>query len=415
MKRRDFLQSGFNLTGGLWLSQFLAGSKVFADSGDSVEIPPRFFVEIFVSGGWHTSLAMDPWILPTRLDETDAFIEYRMDEVFKEGNIALGPAMKTLNRFASKMNIINGIFVSAADGGHQASEIYGTTGRGDGKSGTFAVEYELSRDASPVGVVTSSSLYAGQSAVNSVNASVLENMGGQDTFDFPFQNPNSPIAKAMQVQKFHVDKFKEFQKIISSLRALNPKLESAHVVAAAFKTGLATSASLRIMEGFLDTHANHPGTHLSGLITKFEQIKNIFEAFEKIEYANGKSLFDVTTFYVNSEFSRTPALDAAKGTNHNSLNNSAIIIGPDFKGNQVFGASRVVPAAESANKKSYLIAQMVDLTTGEILKSKADAQKHGALIRPENVIATLAQGLKVQRNIFGPISDDVPALKQLLR
>ena len=152
MKRRDFLSSGMQLTGSLWLSQFLGAANAMAQT----TLAPRFFVEIIVSGGWHTSLAMDPWLAATRLDEKDAFIEYREDQVIRNGNIALGPAMLSLNRFAPKMNIINGIFISATDGGHEAAEIYGTTGRGDGLAGTFAVEYELSRNASAMGIVTSS-------------------------------------------------------------------------------------------------------------------------------------------------------------------------------------------------------------------------------------------------------------------
>ena len=408
MKRRDFLQSGFSLTSGLWLSQFLIGNQAFANTDETVA--PRFFVEISVSGGWHTNLAMDPWLAATRLDESDVFVEYRSDEVFRSGNIALGPAMKSLQSYASRMNIINGIFISPTDGGHQAAEIYGTTGRGDGTSGTFAVEYELYRDPSPLGVISSGNLYTGQSAVNSVNIFNLAGMTAEVNAELPFQNPTSPIAKAMQVQKNNLEKFKEFQKILALQKLTNPNLGNGYVAAAAFKSGLAATASLPLNEANLDTHANHPGTHLAGLTSMFDKLKNIFEAFEKTEYANGQSLFDLTTFYITSEFSRTPALDGSKGTNHNPLNNSAIIISPDFKGNQVFGASRVIPKAESANGTSYLVAQMVDMATGEIIKSKTDAEKRGTLIRPENVIATLAESLKVQRNIFPPIGADVTAI-----
>ncbi len=413
MKRRDFLQSGFSLTSGLWLSQFLMGNQAYANTNETTA--PRFFVEISISGGWHTNLAMDPWLAETRLDESDVFVEYRSDEVFRSGNIALGPAMKSLQNYASKMNIINGIFVSPTDGGHQAAEIYGTTGRGDGTSGTFAVEYELYRDPSPLGVVSSGNLYTGQSAVNTVNILNLANMTAEVSPDLPFQNPTSPIAKAMQVQKNNLEKFKEFQRILATQKLTDPNLGNGQIAAAAFKSGLAATASLPLNEANLDTHSNHPGAHLTGLTAMFDKLKNILTAFEKTEYANGQSLFDLTTFYITSEFSRTPALDGSKGTNHNPLNNSAIIISPDFKGNQVFGASRVVPKAESANGTSYLVAQMVDLATGDIMKSKADAQKRGTLIRPENVIATLAESLKVQRNIFPPIGTDVTTIRNLLK
>ena len=411
MKRRDFLTSGMQLTGSLWLSQFLGAANAMAQT----TLAPRFFVEIIVSGGWHTSLAMDPWLAATRLDEKDAFIEYREDQVIRNGNIALGPAMLSLNRFAPKMNIINGIFISATDGGHEAAEIYGTTGRGDGLAGTFAVEYELSRNASAMGIVTSSSLYKGQSSARSTSTYEIANSSVSALQDIPFQNPNSPIANSLLLQKQNAAQYKVLQELIASMNAVNPQLEEGQLTAAAFKSGLAATASLRLNRESLDTHQNHPVQHLASLTKVFEQIKNIFEAFEKIEWANGQSLFDATTFYITSEFSRTPALDGAKGTNHNPLNNSAIIIGPDFKGNQVFGASRIIPSAVSAVGASYLTAQMVDLTTGELMKSKEEAQKRGSLIRPENIIATLADAMKIQRNIFAPVEMDVPSIKLLLK
>jgi hypothetical protein len=86
-----------------------------------------------------------------------------------------------------------------------------------------------------------------------------------------------------------------------------------------------------------------------------------------------------------------------------------------LKSNTVYGASRVIRAAESANGRSYLIAQCVDLKTGEVLKTKADAKLRGTLLKPEHVISTLADAMGVQRNIFSAIPPEVPSIQLLIK
>jgi hypothetical protein len=414
MNRRYFLKSSGVLTTSFLLSEITFLKNAFADGSAQPGINP-FFVEIVMDGGWHTSLSLDPWINPIRLDEKDAFIEYRHDELIKEGSIYMGPAMASLRPYASKLNIINGIFVSPTDGGHAAAQVYMMSGKGSGVAAAFCAEYELNHEPSAFGVLFNGELYTGASNVTSTSIESLKQLQSASSFSAPFQNPQSPITKAFQVNQIYSSNIETFKKLNADFIAGGKTQNEGSLIADAFKSGLASAASLKINEGSMDTHSSHPVNHLKVQTANFEKIKAVFDSFQAIEWKDGQSMFDATTFYITSEFSRTPALDASKGTNHNPLNNSAIIIGPKFKGNTVFGSSRIVTSAESPNNQSYLVAQMVDLATGEILKSKADAQARGSLIRPENIIATLAEGLGVQRNIFSAIEMDVKSISSLLK
>jgi len=410
MKRREFLQKGSLLT----LTSGLLPHLSFSNALAAYDQTPQFFVQVFLSSGWHTSLSVDPWIKAVRPKETDAFIEYRSDELIQAGQIFLGPAMKSMTPFAQQLNIINGIFINANDNGHLAAEVYMQTGKGNGQYGSIAVESELSNQMSPLGVLFNSNVYKGNSSIDTYQISDLSNLKAQLSSHSNFDNTHSPIYKAMTKLAQNSDKIKNYNDQVSQLRASGTSIEDGHLIALSFKNNLANNSCYTISKN-LDSHSNHEGTHLSEQVKAWEDVAKLLSTFKSIEWNNGKSMYDVTTFYITSEFSRTPALNPSKGTDHNPLNNSAVIIGPGFKGNSVFGASRVVTADESTSGTSYLIAQMVDLKTGEIINNKQSAKQNGHLIKPETIIATLASGLNIQRNIFPPISIDEKGIDLLLK
>jgi hypothetical protein len=419
MKRRELLKNSFYMAGGLWLSQLAVAQKAFTEttqltsSGQSLK--PHFLVQITLNGGWHTSLSVDPWISSTRLDEKDAFIEYRDDQVIRSGNISIGPAMESLKSYMPKMTIINGVYLSSSDNGHESAQIYTMSGKGNGQAGFFSVELEVANELTPFGVLKNKTLYTGSSAVLSSSLTQLDQLSSVSDFDFEMTNPNSAITQAMRSQTQNMNDIILYKNQIEDLKKTNPQITDGHKIAVSFKNNLAATCNYILSEGNLDTHANHEGTHLREQTKMWESVKSMLDSFKQIEFQNGQSMFDVTTFFISSDFSRTPALDASKGTNHNPMNNSVLLISPYLKSDSVFGASRVIPSAESANGKSYLIAQCVDLKTGEIIKTKADAKSRGTLLKPEHVIATLADAMGVQRNIFSAVLPEVPSIASLIK
>jgi hypothetical protein len=411
MKRRDFLKNGMLLTGSAALAPFLSAQKLFAQQA----APGKFFLQVSFSGGWHTSLSLDPWLAVERPIEKDAFIEYRADEIFKEGQLFLGPAMKSMRPFASQLNIINGIYISGNDTGHESSDIYMNSGSSGGHFGALAVEHELADQQYPLGVLNSFSLYKGQSSVSSNNVSVLSDLQPQNIVVSEFDDINSPIVQSQLVISQNAAKILSYNQGKAALAASGVGVTEGHKIALAYRSGLAANTFYTISRGNLDTHSAHEGNHLTTQAQTWEEFANLLNSFKQIEWANGQSMYDVTTFYVTSEFSRTPALNASKGTDHNPLNNSALIIGPGFKGNTVFGGSRLVTGAESANAASYLVAQMVDMKTGAVITNKKEAKDKGQLIKPETIIATLAEGMGIQRNIFPVVGENEKSIRQILK
>lgn len=411
MKRRTFLKNGLLLTGAAYASQFMLPQRVFA----SGMARPQFFLQITISGGWHTSLSVDPWIKAARPSEKDAFIEYRADEILKEGNLFLGPAMQSMRSFAPQMNIINGIYMSSTDSGHIANEVYMHSGSGTGHYGALVVEHELVDQEYPLGVLTNALVYSGGSAVTSSQVAILENLSPAADTSSPFDNPDSPVVKAQKVLTENAQKITDFNQARKNLQSQGIALTYSHSIALAYRYGLAANAYLSLATGNLDTHASHEYAHKEVQTQSWDQVAELLNAFKQVEWESGVSMYDLTTFYITSEFSRTPALNAAKGTDHNPLNNSAVIIGPGFKGNTTFGASRLVTGAESANGASYLIANMVNLQSGEIITNKDDAKAKGHLIKPETIIATLAEGLGIQRNIFPVVNQQEQAIRKILK
>lgn len=412
MKRRTFLKNGLLLTGGAFASQFMLPQRVFASGA----VRPQFFLQITMSGGWHTSLSVDPWIKAVRPSEKDAFIEYRADEILKEGNLYFGPAMEAMRSYAAQMNIINGIYMSSTDSGHQANEIYMNSGSGSGHYGVLVVEHELVDQEYPLGVLTNTSVYSGGSAVTSSQVALLQNLSPAANTASPFDNLDSPVVKAQKILVENAQKITDYNQARKNLESQGITLTDGHSVALAYRHGLAANAYLSLAgTGNLDTHASHEFAHKDVQTQNWNQIAETLNAFKQVEWESGVSIYDLTTFYITSEFSRTPALNAAKGTDHNPLNNSAVIIGPGFKGNTTFGASRLVTGAESANGTSYLIGSMVDLQSGEIITNKDDAKAKGHLIKPETIIATLAEGLGIQRNIFPVVTQQEQAIRKILK
>lgn len=411
MKRRAFLKNGMLLAGGAFASQFFMPQQLFAASTGR----PQFLLQISFMGGWHTSLSVDPWLKAVRPSEKDAFIEYRADEITKEGNIFFGPAMQSMRPFAAQMNVINGIYLSSTDSGHQAAEIYMHSGAGSGNFGSLVVEHELVDQEYPLGIINNVTVYKGMSPATNTDISSLSSLTALTTSASPFDNPNSPIFKSQNVMALNAEKIKSYNQARAQLAAQGITLTDGHNIALAYRHGLAANAFYSLFKGNLDTHASHEGAHRVAQAQTWDEVAVMLNAFKQIEWESGVSMYDVTTFYITSEFSRTPALNAAKGTDHNPLNNSAVIVGPGFKGNTTFGASRLVTGAESANGASYLIAGMVDLKTGEIITNKDDAKAKGHLLRPETIIATLAEGLGIQRNIFPVVTENELAIRHILK
>ena len=237
------------------------------------------------------------------------------------------------------------------DAGHDVRNQYLMTGRGDGKAASLPAELSLALGAGPFGVVTSQGTYlAGKSVSLSTVPDILQSADARGLTRYDrgedqarFRAEGHPLDQAEKQLVEGKATAVKLQEMLDQFKKDDPKIEDRHVIAAAFASGAARQAHFEnsVMTSGLDTHSNHEKTHLKAQTAIWDEVAGVFKLFKKIPYRRG-SLFDCTTFMVMSEFSRTPALNAAKGKDHNPFTNSVLLAGKGIVGGTVVGASRLL-------------------------------------------------------------------------
>lgn len=102
----------------------------------------------------------------------------------------------------------------------------------------------------------------------------------------------------------------------------------------------------------LDTHDNDSAKELPKVLTEvFGELAVFLQRFKDTPFDNRRSMFDVTTFMVCSEFGRTMRQSGKDdfekgGTDHNPLTNMALVGGKGIRKQQIIGASDFQTLAE---------------------------------------------------------------------
>jgi hypothetical protein len=319
------------------------------------------------------------------------------------------------------MAIVNGVFLSEVDNGHDAASKYMLTGSTSQQSSMVLNFADAIGGESGLGVITNSTLVrttakTSSSSINGISRAFGNKLTGSEYESFANgQTHSSPLLSALRQM---VGNAPNMEKLFSILKSENysgntDTLDSALVVASAFCSNSSQFAELQIRpegSGF-DTHSGHEGAHLSSQKQAFETVAKIIEIFKKTAYGNsGESLFDRTTIMVTSEFSRTAALNSAKGKDHNPMTNSVLLLGNGINGNQTIGASRLVKRNESRTGASYQIGMPYDFNAGEVITSRQSGAK---FITPTTIFRTLCDIMDVAPEKVG-LNPSEPALTKLL-
>lgn len=379
-----------------------------------------FFVTILMTGAWDISLSLDPWIKAQRPDEKEFFIEYTADKLLSWGQSALGPAMQVMSPHFQDISVINGVFMSTNDNGHDSLLSYALTGDPLNKRGAFGLELNATLPDTLFSVLTRSPIPTGERANKVTDFSSAESALNGDSgtlADTFIQNANSGILNRIREAQKDQSKLaaaKEFFKTYKTSLNGNTELNYAAVTAASFKAGLSRTAVMSPSLN-LDSHSNHPILHMSEQIKGWTQINEIFKLFKSIEYKDGKSLFDMTTFFVTSEFSRTPALNTAKGKDHNPWTNSVLLAGRGIKGGVVQGGSHLVTKAHSSSGNSYVTGLSFDYENSRVIESRADLNQASSAILPQNVLRTAADAMGLNLNVLGGGLYKAAPFKNILR
>ncbi len=408
MHRRQFLKTlAAGTIATTWSGSLFSGlTSTWALPATPGELP-WYFVQVQLDGGWDVTLCTDPWIQAKAPNPQDLFLEYNPSEIPVISGIPFGPAMMPLKSFADRLCVVNGLFLNQLDNGHDAALRYMLSGSTNQTWGDLAVEIMETREAGTLGIATNQRVHTG---TRNQLTTLLESVEGlRATSGDSFESNENDSNHLSQIEKdltASVGKFKILHDQLDLFRQQNPGLTDGHRLAALFKSELSNVASLSYFS-MLDTHSGHAGAHLSNLTGNFNQVADLLKIFSQVEIrASGQSLLDRTTFYITSEFSRTPALNNAGGKDHNPLLNSAIILGPKIKGGQVFGGSKLIEKSKSKTALPYHIALPVDARTGLVREDR-----QGTLIlRPENVAGTIIESLGISRRRFAPVQEKVPSL-----
>ena len=412
MDRRQFFRRFGGTLGAILFSELFPGLTLYAEPMSGGQGTDHFFILLRTFGGMDVTLGLDPQILPQGFDADDLFLEYRPEEITQSGGLRLGPAARVLAPFAHDCLVINGIMMRR-DAGHDVVNQYMMTGRGDGKAASLPIELALALSAGPFGVVISAPTYlAGKSMNLSATSDILQSSDEgnlielvEEKLKLMPEELGTPLEEAEKRLVAGKSSALKLQEYLASFKKEGAKVEDQHVIAAAFASGAARQAQMEIRPpGTLDTHSNHEKNHLQSQTAVWEEVAELFKLFKRVPYKGG-SLFDATTFMVMSEFARTPALNAAKGKDHNPFTNSCLLAGKGIHAGKVVGASRLINRKQTGLGMSDHIAWPYNYKEQKLAMGPEGA----SFLFPENVIQTVGR-IFGSPAAFTPVASSVPVI-----
>lgn len=348
--------------------------------------PNKRFVQIFLAGGWDTALATDPVIgSKTGSSTYDSSYAGRPNTtVTGKDRLIVGEGLGPAESAFRDLNtaFINGMFVEVT--AHELATKYLMSGRSTlsrsrefpalcalmgAARGEFPPHLNLGQVVPlgdtketnpPLHAVSSDHLTAMLSGPRAdegaFNDNAINNMNGLIVSLDSIRNETLTTGQQARLRGWRsassnlgaiYDNRYDLQMVIDAAMTTKYEIEAgetwrmpAHMASAflALRSGLARY--ITVHGGSYDTHSNHFATHVPelqlfsrNLAAFVDDLRNTPDPAD-----SSVSLADTTTILVTSEFSRTPALNLAAGTDH-WQSASAILMGPEVRDNTVLGAT----------------------------------------------------------------------------
>ena len=336
-------------------------------------LPDKFLVTIRLNDGLDCTLGLDPQV-HDGTTQKDIFIEYSPDNIIKASGHQLGPAAAPLESLANEMTILNGIIMSKIDFGHGTNLGRISSGTNNNTLGSLTADVGEHFESDLYGVLTNSSINTGVSNVGTSSINTFYNDARAGSLGplmslLKFVN-NDEYGDSVKTL-FSKDDIKRrlYQYVLDNNISYSSNLRDlAPLVGAAFVSGAASSLEYSLSAQNIDSHSDHEQRHLLGQMDGWTQVADFANGLKQIEYKKGVSLFDRTLICAVSDFSRTPALNAAKGKDHNPLTNSVCLLGGLIKNGKTFGASRVVKSKYEGRGAEHKGAAF-NIKTGQVAKT----------------------------------------------
>lgn len=449
MKRREVLKAG--LTG---VSALLVPQGLFA------QLRPRlneehFFLQVVLQGGADFTYLFDA--RPLAMTAAGKIQNYIGEDPLSYAGINGGATLRTkltdpLMPFKSYFSVVNGVMMAPTFEGHtQNMNLFFTGNPFGGESFLPHLNWE-SATASPLDGAINGYAYASVNNHGRVVPLEAQSVGAltQKLNQLPVLTAQDELAvhlrSRLEVNGRGAGRFsggsRQMLTAFDGVAGLHGKLNNVRTpdsgadpetqyvdfMSQLFKGNIARSAIWVVNENF-DTHngasaRNQPNTfgNVVALLTK------IFSLLSNTPFDQKRSILDVTTVLVNSEFGRTMRIEGARidetGTNHNSLCNSVLIGGKGIRGGQVIGASDFASPTEVLSGAHLqvepnalsLMARPFDFSTGRSRTDLPATFNVDDYLHIGSVVNTIYQSFGVDRGRWrinargGPTAPVIPGL-----
>lgn len=175
-----------------------------------------------------------------------------------------------------------------------------------------------------------------------------------------------------------------------------------------------------------DSHAiNSPTDHKQMYVNTVDKIESILNFFKSTAYDNTRSMLDVTTIMITSEFGRTMRQKnlgiEESGTDHNIFSNSFIFAGKGIQSGQVIGSSDFQTSGEELSgahlqldpDKLNIMAKPFDFNTARSVSEKPKEFKHEHYLTSGSIINTVFDLFGLPKSVYYRKNQGSPAFPSL--
>lgn len=393
--RREFLK--FGLAGAATL--FLPGLGFLGRAeAEALADDPHFFLMIVLNGGADASYMFDA--RPLSMTAAGKIHNYLGKDpepwMGKNGGTAAATSLvKALAPFKNRFSILNGVVMTPSFDGHAQNMNFLFTG--DPFGGDSFIPHlnlpDTGRTPDAVDAIIPADradfTAHNQSGVIPLQPKVLRGLP-ERLRQLPPAHASDPltsfvrsridaatqgegtISEGARLMRTALDNSPAVHRKLSALSVNDPsqsiERQSIALIAECFRLSLSRAAVYVLPEQF-DVHAPELAKAQPQLFgDAISKIAALLQGLSDTPYDNQRSMFDVTTVMIASEFSRTMrAPDVpidATGTNHNQYSNTILLGGKGVKSELVIGASDMADLSASISKAHLAIDPVLEKIVG---------------------------------------------------
>jgi len=450
LNRRHFLQLG-----ALGLGALAMPNRTWSEVAED----PHFFLQILMPGGADASYMWDA--RPLAMTASGEIQNYLGEDPTawtgaNGGTCWATSVSKPLWAYRDRFSVINGVVMSNVDGHQQNASYYFSGSTFGGES--FLPHLNLPRPSYSARILDSlqNGEFGGAALTNLARTVALSpaSMGPMAELlgDLPDLEADVALAAHLRARMTWIGQgtgrfsrgaqqmqagledvsrlHRQMLKLPPVREGVDAETQFVEFLAAAFGGSMARSASWTLIENF-DTHDAASAKDSRRLFgDTFDSLGRIFKALVETPYDSKRSMMDVTTVVINSEFSRTMRQEQnpidATGTDHNNLNNSFVIAGKGIRGGLVVGASDYAVSGEVLSgahlaldaRRIKAMGRPFDFTT---MRPRADRPAHYSVhdyLNAASVVNTIYSLFAVPpahlRVLDRTVTTPAPALRGLL-